>query len=186
MNREDVLECFRKVAKAHEEWEQAYKAHRARLDLLLTRLINEAAANMMHIDEVSRASGQSPAKVRALMRSRGINPKARRALMAKQAGETLANNAALMGIEPREMDLTSPLAYLPMGSELKEFLETKAVSKVTEIPETFEEISSRLTSHIHLGIAAEEDWDGPSIKPGTLTNEQIAWLGSWLAGCGVK
>ena len=37
---------------------------------------------------------------------------------------------------------------------------------------------------IQLGIMAEEDWDGPSVKPGQLTNEQIARLGAWLEGCG--
>lgn len=41
-----------------------------------------------------------------------------------------------------------------------------------------------LNAAIQLGIAAEEDWDGPSIKPGTLTSEQVEWLASWLAGEG--
>lgn len=38
---------------------------------------------------------------------------------------------------------------------------------------------------IHLGISAEEDWDGPSVKPGDLTDAQIEWLASWLAGEGI-
>lgn len=43
----------------------------------------------------------------------------------------------------------------------------------------------RIEASIRLGIAAEEDWDGPSIKPGDLSDEQISWLASWLAGDGV-
>ena len=38
---------------------------------------------------------------------------------------------------------------------------------------------------IHLGILAEVGWDGPRIKPGQLTDDQIAWLASWLAGDGI-
>lgn len=50
---------------------------------------------------------------------------------------------------------------------------------------TFEESKPRIEASIHLGIGAEEDWDGPSIKPGTLTDDQLSWLASWLAGDGV-
>lgn len=46
--------------------------------------------------------------------------------------------------------------------------------------------AARIANSIRLGIQVEEDWDGPSIKPGTLTEEQIDWLGSWLAGDGIK
>jgi hypothetical protein len=35
---------------------------------------------------------------------------------------------------------------------------------------------------IRVGIIAEQDWEGPSIKEGDLTEEQIDWLASWLAG----
>ena len=43
----------------------------------------------------------------------------------------------------------------------------------------------RIRAAIELGIMVEEDWDGPSIKPGTLTDEQIAWLASWLSSEGI-
>lgn len=44
---------------------------------------------------------------------------------------------------------------------------------------------ARLTASIRLGIIAEDPWDGPSIKEGELSDEQINWLASWLAGDGV-
>lgn len=43
-----------------------------------------------------------------------------------------------------------------------------------------------LYASIQLGIDAEEEWEGPSIKPGTLTDEQVCWLASWLAGEGFR
>ena len=39
---------------------------------------------------------------------------------------------------------------------------------------------------IRLGIEAEEDWEGPSIKPGEITDAQVSWLSSWLIGEGWK
>lgn len=41
-----------------------------------------------------------------------------------------------------------------------------------------------LSMDIRFGIMAEDDWDGPSIKPGELSPENIKWLASWLVGCG--
>lgn len=52
------------------------------------------------------------------------------------------------------------------------------------MPNSYDAVRARLEASIRLGIAAEEDWDGPSIKPGDLTDDQIAWLASWLAGDG--
>lgn len=48
----------------------------------------------------------------------------------------------------------------------------------------YEDICCRMAASIRLGIDAEATWDGPSIKPGTLTDEEIEWLASWLAGDG--
>ena len=48
----------------------------------------------------------------------------------------------------------------------------------------YSDTCNRMAASIRLGIAAEDAWDGPSIKPGTLTDEEIEWLASWLAGEG--
>lgn len=47
---------------------------------------------------------------------------------------------------------------------------------------SFDQDVAAVEASIRLGIAAEEDWDGPSIKPDDLTDEQIRWLASWLVG----
>ena len=48
----------------------------------------------------------------------------------------------------------------------------------------YNDTRDRMAASIRLGIAAEDAWDGPSIKPGTLTEDEIEWLASWLAGEG--
>lgn len=45
-------------------------------------------------------------------------------------------------------------------------------------------IGDLIAADILLGIWAEAGSDGHSIKPGTLTDEQVQWLGDWLAGEG--
>jgi hypothetical protein len=67
------------------------------------------------------------------MRNSGLDPRQGKSLLAKTAAEHLQENAALMGIEPHEMDLMSPLAYLPMGQELRAILETS--ERPTELPD---------------------------------------------------
>lgn len=42
----------------------------------------------------------------------------------------------------------------------------------------------QIESDIHIGIVMENDWNGPSIKEGQLTGEEVRWLAIWLAGCG--
>lgn len=49
---------------------------------------------------------------------------------------------------------------------------------------TYEDDRARIRESIKEGIWFEQDWDGPSIKDGDLTEKQISWLASWLAGDG--
>lgn len=60
-----------------------------------------------------------------------------------------------------------------------------SVAQAPDETATYEQTVARLTASIHLGIIAEDPWDGPSIKEGELSDEQINWLASWLAGDGV-
>jgi hypothetical protein len=45
---------------------------------------------------------------------------------------------------------------------------------------------AKILASIHLGVMAEQDWDGPSIKPGELSDDKIEWLAAWLAGDGIS
>lgn len=123
MKYAEVEECLTRFADATHEWEVAVAKYESDLDRLLTSLINEAIANFMSAEMVAGLSGLTTAKVRARMRAAGLDPKRGTRFLAKQASSALIENANLLGIEPGDMDLTSPLAYLPMGKALRERIE---------------------------------------------------------------
>jgi len=67
------------------------------------------------------------------MRLAGLNPKMGKTLLAESASKALTENAMLMGVDPEKMDLTSPLAYLPMGNELKQRLEIEKLNRTSGV-----------------------------------------------------
>jgi hypothetical protein len=128
----DVQIALEGIAEARAKWDMAFRKFNADVEYLMARLLNEAAVNHMSVEQVAKASGLPAKRVRALMRDHGLNPKQGKRLLANHAATALTENAALLGIEPHEMDLTSPLAYLPMGSDLRRILETEAGKGVKE------------------------------------------------------
>ena len=131
----DVQIALEGIAEARTKWDRAFRKFNADVEYLMARLLNEAAVNHMSVEQVAKASGLPAKRVRALMRDHGLNPKQGKRLLANHAATALTENAALLGIEPHEMDLTSPLAYLPMGSDLRLILETEAGRGVKQLPE---------------------------------------------------
>jgi hypothetical protein len=129
----DVQIALEGVADARHQWSAAQREFQADIDKVLDRLIHEAAVNFMSPEEFARYSGLSTNQVRALMMRNGLNRSKGKTLLAKTAADALATNAELLGITPHEMDLTSPLAYLPMGKQLRQQLQDRSVSKVTEL-----------------------------------------------------
>jgi len=119
MDKIGVETSLRAVRSARGKWNQARREFDKNVDLIMARLLHEAAANMMSVHDVSMASGLTTKRVRALMRALGMNPHSGKKLLADQAAKALHENAELMGVNPREFDLMSPLAYLPMGKELR-------------------------------------------------------------------
>jgi hypothetical protein len=143
MKRADIIEALVSVRVAKAQWAVAQTKFNSDVEAIMTRLLHEAAVARMSDTEVANWSGFTVKRVRMIMRVIGLNPRDGKNLLSGKAAEALATNAALMGIEPRDMDLMSPLAYLPMGSEMKRELQDKAVSKVTEFPETSEDAYRR-------------------------------------------
>lgn len=108
------------VAEQRKLWNDAAREFGDRVDKAMKRLIHEAAAARMSHVEVAKKSGFTTAQIKARMKTMGLNPTTGRALLSKQAAAVLASNAEILGIQPHEIDLMSPLAYLPAGSLLKE------------------------------------------------------------------
>lgn len=125
MNADEVLAAFAEVDRIRQEWLKAERVYKHRIGLVLTRLLAEAVKNRMSVAQIAQASGLTPKRIRAEMRAIGLDPKKGKSVLSRGAADALHSNAELLGIEPSEMDLTSPLAYLPMGEELKKFLKTK-------------------------------------------------------------
>lgn len=130
----DIRIALEGLREARTTWHNARTEFLSGYEAVLSRLLFEAAANYMHVNDVAASLGVSPATVRKAMRHRGLDGR-NKTLLHRQASEALMNNAAIMGIEPGEMDLMSPLAYLPMGDALKRELQDKTVSQVTELPD---------------------------------------------------
>ena len=134
----DVLEIeqgFASLRRARTKWNDAKRKFDTDADYIVKRLLLEAAVARMTDSQVAKAAGITRSKVRALMRKHGMDPRTSRTLLAKEAGEALAANAELMGIDVKDFDLTSPLAYLPMGREMRKTLAAKTHSQVTEVEE---------------------------------------------------
>jgi hypothetical protein len=136
MKKFDVVIALEGIREARVKWTKAKREFDSGLNEMMRRLLHEAARNYLSVEEVAQSSGYSKLQVRAMMRLNGMDPRTGKRLLAESAAKALRENAELMGIEPGEMDLLSPLAYLPMGQQMrKEFLETKTVSQVTELPQ---------------------------------------------------
>jgi len=122
MDRFGVQLALEKVAADREQWAAARTTFNAQVEPVMSRLIYEAVANRMSIEQIAAASGLTTKRVRVLMRDSGLDPKKGRGVLSQAAASALRENAALLDIDPLQMDLTSPLAYLPMGQELRETL----------------------------------------------------------------
>lgn len=122
MDKFVVLLHLEALREDNAKWAEANVRHNADVAYVMKRLLLEAVNNRMSVDEVAKAAGITAKRVRMMMRDAGLDPKSSKVLLSKQAAEALAENAALLAIEPQDMDLMSPLAYLPMGREMRERL----------------------------------------------------------------
>lgn len=187
MKRLEVESMLAQVKEARETRTQFVRDITIGINTTMTRLLHEAVALYMSPDQIAAASGHKVSEVRKMLRDIGLDPKMGKTVVSKKAAAALATNASLLMVEPGEL-LMSPLAYLPMGAKMRRELENAHVSSVTEDEVSgndYHESKAKIHASLQMGIAAEEDWAGPSVKPGDLTDQQVEWLASWLAGDGV-
>ena len=176
MEKINVQIALEKVAAAREALGKAQTQINADVEQVMARLLHEASRHFMSAEEVARLSGLTTKRVRTLMRSHGLDPQLGKRMLSKRASEALTENAALMGIDPAEMDLMSPLAYLPMGGELRAKINAEAVSSVTE--DSYETAKERILEALLLGRDAGE-------VPIVLADTTLSHIAAWLASEGV-
>lgn len=131
MKRFEIDINLEHIKEQRQKWNEAARAFSDAVDTAMIRLIHEGAALRMSHTEVARKSGFTSHQIRARMKAMGLNPSGGKTLLSKQAASVLEHNAEILGIQPHEIDLMSPLAYLPAGPALKH-----EVSDVHEFPET--------------------------------------------------
>jgi hypothetical protein len=133
MKKLEVLSYLRQIRDARAEAAKAQAKFRSDVDAVLNRLLHEGVRNYMSAEEMAAACDMNRKAIRQRMRDLGLNPRDGKNVLSKRASEALANNAALLGVEPSEMDLMSPLAYLPMGDKLKRELQDATTAQVTTL-----------------------------------------------------
>lgn len=133
MNKTEVVSWLSNLRAARRKWYDARASFFSAYEQILTRLVYEGLANYMSPNEIADNLGVSVKTIRTKMRALGLDPRTGKTILNRRASEALTENAALLGIEPSEMDLTSPLAYLPMGEKMRDELRNRTVSQVHEL-----------------------------------------------------
>lgn len=175
MDRESVRRTLSRVRASRDEWSTAKAKHDSDVAYVMQRTVNEAIRNRMSVEEIATHAGMSVKAVRAYMRDIGLTTRSV-GLLSKQAAENLESNAALMGIDPREMDLASPLAYLPAGRYLRDTVNDQTAPSVAEL--AYDAAVEKFK--VSLATANREE------RVPHLTDTAIEWLANWLAGEGFE
>lgn len=155
MKTHEITASLREVGAAVRTWRRAYREFNEQKDRVLKHLLMEAAFQRMSLDEAALAADLPLAGLRPIAKEMELNTKRGRSLLTRQAAETLAANAAFLGVDQTEMDLMSPLAYLPMGSGLRQFLETEATQGVAAKMDDDERAYKGLVLLRELGFCTE-------------------------------
>lgn len=135
----EIQMTMERIRDARHEWAVKHREVNTVAARSMKRLLHEAIAQRMSVEDVSKHSGYTKPRIRQMMRNMGMEPKWSKTMLAKTAAEALHSNAELLGIDPVDMDLLSPLAYLPAGSQLQTAVRSEATRGVTEVPEVEEE-----------------------------------------------
>lgn len=176
MNKTHIIEHLVVVANAKREWAKAQTQFNSGVNAVMARLLHEAAVARMSPEMVANTSGFTVKRIRSMMREVGLNPRDGKGMLSARAAAALESNAALMGVEPKDMDLLSPLAYLPMGGQLKRALAAAAVDEANQ-----PEVSGN--------IALTDDEYDLAMKladAGPTGEEAVEWVQRILAARGVQ
>lgn len=136
MNKRQTIEFMNLARAAKARWTEATSNFNRDFNLTLRRLIVEGVSHRMSVQQIAKETGRTPKQIRTIMHQYGLRSSDNKTVLVHNAATALATNAKLMGIEPRDMDLTSPLAYLPMGDKLKQELTDARVHRVTELDDS--------------------------------------------------
>lgn len=157
----EVKSMLGQLREAREAWGKGRTEFFSGYDWVLSRLVHEGAKNYMSDRDMADALGVKVKTIREKMRNIGLDPRAGKRVLSSRASQAMLENAAIMGIEPNMMDLTSPLAYLPMGEQMRKQFQDQTLARVTELePEQVEDHYNALANRIY----EEMPWEGASYE----------------------
>lgn len=145
MRKFDVVIGLERARDARKAWTDGRREFDKDYMKVVRRLIHEGCRAFMSAREMANALGVPTTRVTDIMRVDGLSPSLGKRALSDQAARALEVNADLLGIEPHQMDLSSPLAYLPMGEQMRKAIEEQGISRVNEILETNSEIVRNAT-----------------------------------------
>lgn len=149
MEKQYAVKYMQVFAKARAKGAKAITEFNTDMEAVLKRLIYEGVANYMSAEMIAEQTGLTSKKIRTVMRHVGLSPALGKRTLADNAAKALATNAELLGIKPWQMDLMTPLAYLPMGSKMREALVEQGVHRVSGNAETAWEEFAKANDYNH-------------------------------------
>lgn len=121
MDRFGIRLHLEHIRAARDELNKKRREYDAIVNKHLPLLLLEAGQNRMSVREVSKHSGIPVRQIRARLKKLGVKSTDAR-LLPDASAKVLAANADLLNIDPADMDLMSPLAYLPAGQALRDLI----------------------------------------------------------------
>jgi len=118
VQEDQIRSGLRQIGQARAAWHEGITNFRASVEGITDRFLVEAARDRIAVHEVARLLGVRPAWVRSRMRDIGFETGRSEAALSRQAHAIIERNAEILGIDIKDIDLTSPLAYLPAGKDL--------------------------------------------------------------------
>lgn len=125
MNRAETRDALDEFGAAREKWLEAIATYKQDSDYAIRVLLLQSSRLYLSVEEVSRRTGLPARRVRKIMRESGLNPYAGGRALSQAASDALIENSEKLGVDVTEMDLMSPLAYLPAGDKISRVIERK-------------------------------------------------------------
>lgn len=157
-NRREVGKMLAELRRQREAWKDARREFQSEYAETLRWLILEAAATLYSLQEISEILDVPQKTIKAIAKKDDLNFKHDRVLLSHSAVNALRENAALMGINPEDFDLLSPLAYLPMGEELRKSLQQQCdkPSQTTQTQDEWDETGETMLRELAADISSSE------------------------------
>lgn len=117
-SRKEVLSALSDIGTAQLEFHRVAKRYEAERDRALLPLVLEGARLRLSAKRMAAYAGVTQGRIKSILRRTGIDGR-NISMVAEQTEKVLEHNAALLDVDITQIDLMSPLAYIPAGPGLR-------------------------------------------------------------------